>query len=97
MCALALSFVCVACTLPGAPVGDDEEEDGPSVSEVTPREGDYGTTLTVVGERLDGATVSARAPDGEVVEIVGAKKSVPASKAPRPMEWPLTVRFPFPA
>jgi hypothetical protein len=97
MCALALSIGSAACTLPGAAVDDNDDDDGPSVSEVTPREGDYGTTLTVAGERLNGATVSARAPDGEVVEIVGAKKAKSTSKAPAPMEGPLTFRFPFPA
>ena len=96
VCALALSFVSLACTLPGTPVSDDED-DGPSVSDVTPREGDYGTTVTVVGERLSGATVHARAPDGELVDIVGAKKSMPTSKKSPSTEGPLTFRFPFPA
>jgi hypothetical protein len=100
MCVVALSFVSAACTIPGD-ADDQDKDDSPLVSEVAPREGDYGTSLTVRGERLTGATVSARAPDGEVVQIVGAKKSPSKSKgSPQPalaIEEPLTFRFPFPA
>jgi hypothetical protein len=85
-----LSFMMAACG-----TGFGGEDDAPRVDDVTPRQGDYGTTVTVTGRNLEGASIAARAPDGESIEVFKTPPKSTSTKAP-PL-GPIAFRFPFPA
>ena len=85
--ALAVAAVwCVACT-------SSTDDGSPVIDDVSPREGDYGTAVTVTGRNLTGASVYAKSPDGERVTLFAPSKSPSRSSAQGPILFP----FAFPA
>jgi len=64
--------------------GDEEPELAPpvpTVREVGPREGSYGTTLTAAGDNLGGARITARSPTGDEIELPLVDPAAPAASS----------------